>query len=223
MALVGFFDILGTKDAVMNDQFDDLIALDFVAPVGFAARQYPSLRFAVFSDSVIVSAEEEDDSLFLMAVQYMYGQWYADFIFVRGGIADGEIRWVDYDLVDQMFNATPNLMYTRVYGKGLVIATELEQRSGPGAITFLTESSSDRLFAVNPNSVMHGTTPMLCWASEREANILVGYSKIHLESKSNNGVGRRHALATQYYWKQVLLQKKFLPDLYILPNESIET
>jgi len=212
MALVGFFDILGTKDAVINDQFGDLVALDFVGHVGLAAKHFPSLRFAVFSDSVIVSVDEEEDSLFLQAVQYMYGQWYADFIFVRGGIADGEIRWVDHKSVDKMFNTFPNLMYARVYGKGLVIANEIEQRSGPGAITFLTESAANRLSALNPNSVLLGTTPMLCWASEREASLLIGYLKIHLEHIPKEGPGRRHALATLYYWEQILLQKKFLPD-----------
>ncbi len=212
MALVGFFDILGTKDAVINDQFGDLVALDFVGHVGLAAKHFPSLRFAVFSDSVIVSANEEEDLLFLQAVQYMYGQWYADFIFVRGGIADGEIRWVDYKPADELFNACSNLMYARIYGKGLVIANEIEQRSGSGAITFLTESAANRLSAINPNSVLPGTTPMLCWASEREASMLVGYLKIHLEHMPNNGPGRRHALATLYYWEQVLSQKKFLPD-----------
>jgi len=223
MALIGFFDILGTKDAVMNDQFGDLVALDFVGHVGFAAKHFPSLRFAVFSDSVIVSANEDDDSSFLQAVQFMYGQWYADFIFVRGGIADGEIRWVDYKIVDEMFNALPNLMYARVYGKGLVIANELEQRSGPGAITFLTESAANRLSIASPNSVMLGTTPMLCWASEREATMLVGYSKINLKHKPNQGAGRRHALATLYYWEQVVLQKKFLPDFSNFHDKQTRT
>ena len=69
-----------------------------------------------------------------------------------------------------------------------------------------------------PNSVLAGTTPMLCWASEREANVLVGYSQVNLEHEPDQGAGRRHARATLYYWEQVLAQKKFLPDLYKFPE-----
>lgn len=214
MALVGFFDILGTKEAVMSDRFSDLVALDFVGPVGAAAKLFPSLRYAVFSDSVIVSAEEGNEPEFLRAVQFMYGQWYSDFILVRGGIAEGEIRWVDHKPVDEMFNSFPNLMYARVYGKGLVIAADLEQRSGPGSIAFLTEPAANLISSVSPDSVLPGATPMLCWASERGANILVGYSQGNLEHESSQGSGRRHAQATLFYWEQVVAQKKFLPDLY---------
>jgi hypothetical protein len=74
MALVGFFDILGTRDAVMKDRFSDLTALDFLGPVGLAAKLFPSLRFAVFSDSVIVSAEPDDETCFLKAVSVMQGR-----------------------------------------------------------------------------------------------------------------------------------------------------
>jgi hypothetical protein len=70
---------------------------------------------------------------------------------------------------------------------------------------------------------MSGTTPMLCWASEREATMLVGYSNINLKHEPSEGAGRRHALATLYYWEQVVLQKKFLPDLYKLHDEQRRT
>ena len=214
MALVGFFDILGTKDAVMNDRFSDLVALDFVGPVAIAARFYPKLRFAVFSDSVIVSAEDGDERSFLRAVTYINGQWLADYIFVRGGIATGDIRWVGSEHNDEMFRKYPNFMYARVYGKALILSHNLEQKSGPGAITFLTELAAQRLSSLDQNHVLPGTTPMLCWASEREAIALVGYSASKLESHPNESDGRRQALATKYYWEQVVARKQYLPDLY---------
>lgn len=214
MALVGFFDILGTKDAVMNDRFSDLVALDFVGAVAVAARFYPRLRFAVFSDSVIVSAEDGDEQSFSRAVTYINGQWLADYIFVRGGVAVGDIRWVDSKMNDEVFSKYPNLMYARVYGKALVLAHNLEQKSGPGATTFLTELAAQRLSELNPNHVLASTTPMLCWASEREATALVGYSTSKLNSHPNESDGRRQALATKYYWEQVVAQKRYLPDLY---------
>ena len=213
MALVGFFDILGTKDAVMNDRFSDSITRDFVSPVAIAARSYQKLRFAVFSDSVIVSAEEGDERNFLRAITYMSRQWLGDYIFVRGGVAVGDIRWVDSKLNDEMFSKYPNLMYARVYGKALILAHDLEQKSGPGAITFLTELATQLFSALDPNHVLPGTTPMLCWASEREATALVGYSASKLKNHPNESDGRRQALATNYYWEQVVARKQYLPDI----------
>lgn len=216
MALVGFFDILGTKDAVMNNRFTDSIARDFVGPVGITAKLFPKLRFAVFSDSVIVSAEDGDEHSFLKAVTYINGQWLADYIFVRGGIAAGDIRWVDSIENDAIFNKSPNLMYARVYGKALILASHIEQKSGPGAITFLTELAAQRLSAINPNCVLSGTTPMLCWANEREATTLVDYSANKLKKQLIESDGHRQAQATNYYWEQVVAQKRFLPNQYAI-------
>jgi hypothetical protein len=216
MAIVGFFDILGTREAVLHDRFSDLTALDFAGPAGIAAELIPSMRFAVFSDSVIASAESGDERSFLKAVALMYGQWFADFVLVRGGIAVGEIRWVDYEAVDKHFRKCKNLACARVYGKGLVLAHELEQRSGPGAISYLTEQAAAALSAIEPNAVLPGISPALCWASEREATTLLGYSTVNLEHEPDESAARRHAIATQSYWQQVITQRKYLPDLYQL-------
>jgi hypothetical protein len=220
MPLVGFFDILGTREAIMSDRFSDLISLDFAGPVGLAARLHENVRFAVFSDSVIFSGEEDDAASFFSAVRSMYGQWYADFILVRGGIAEGEIRWVDYEPADALVRHCSNLMCSRVYGKGLVHAHELEQRCGPGAIAYLTERAASKLAEVDPNAVLGGISPMLCWASEREAKAILGYSGVNLEHESNEGAARRHALGTHHYWQQVVSQSKFLPELYEWPSSS---
>lgn len=198
----------------MNDRFSDFVSLDFVGPVAVAARYYPKLRFAVFSDSVIVSAEDGDERIFLRAVTYISGQWLADYILVRGGIAVGDIRWVDSKMNDEMFRTFQNLMYARVYGKALILAHDIEQKSGPGAITFLTDIAAQRLSEFDSNHVLHGTTPMLCWASEREATALLGYSNSKLKNHPNESDGRRQALATTFYWEQVVAQKLYLPDLY---------
>lgn len=214
MPLVGFFDILGTREAVMSDRFDDLISLDFAGPVGAAAELIPSSRFAVFSDSVIVSAETGDEENFLRSVSLIYSHWNADLIDVRGGIAEGDIRWVDYEAVDKMFRSLKNLMFARVYGKGLVLAHELEQRSGPGAIAFLTERAAGALSKVEKNSVLPGIVPMLCWAPEARARLMVQYAASALEREPNEGAARRHAMATKHYWEQVVSQEKFLPDSY---------
>src|ERR1700675_538946 len=99
--LVAFLDILGTTEMVSKNQFTDLVSLDFANPVGVAARFCPNLRFAVFSDSVIISSISRDAEQFLKALAFLYGQWFADYILVRGAVARGEVRWVDQPEVDE--------------------------------------------------------------------------------------------------------------------------
>jgi hypothetical protein len=209
MALVGFLDILGTKNKVINERFSDYEMLDFTGAAGLAAKYFPLTRIAVFSDSIIISSENGNEIDFLKAISYMYGQWFADFIQVRGGIALSDIRWIEYDPADNIFAPLKNFVCSRVYGSGLVQAYELENRSGPGAITFLTEEAAEKLKTVSKNSVLEGITPMLCWADENEAKTLLGYSKINVEYNQTMNAERRHALATQFYWQHVNDQRKY--------------
>lgn len=221
MALVGFFDILGTREDVLSGNVPDAASIDFSGPVVLAACNCPTIRFAIFSDSVIISSSENDASNFLRAASFMYGQWYADLIFVRGGVAEGEINWLaDAAKAGLTRAALPNLSSVRIYGKGLVLAYEIEQRSGLGAVTYLTENAAIRLRGAAPNSVLPGITPMLCWASEREALSLVKRDIDCFGRSAIEGPSRRHALATKYYWEQIVLQKKFLPDLYQHPGSG---
>jgi hypothetical protein len=53
-SIVGFFDILGTSNAVMSDRFSDIDTLEFINAIGLTAYSNPTIRFAVFSDSVII-------------------------------------------------------------------------------------------------------------------------------------------------------------------------
>lgn len=214
MALVGFFDILGTQAAVMADRFSDVTALDFAGPAGVAAQLFGAVRVAVFSDCVIVSSESGDGREFLRAVTLMYGQWSADCIQVRGGVAEGDIRWVDHDAVDVMCRRLPNFTCARVYGRGLVLAHQLESHSGPGAIAYVTERAAQVLLNIDGKSVLQGVAPMLCWASQRQAQVLVRYAAAGVEREPQEGDGRRHALGTKHYWEQVIAQEKFLPDIY---------
>ena len=214
MPIAGFFDILGTREAVLSDRFSDTESLDFAGPVGVAARLFPSMRFAVFSDSVIVSAESGSERDFLRATSLMYSNWSADLIYVRGGIAEGEMRWVDAKELDRLFRSFKNFMFARVYGRGLVLAHELEQRSGPGAISFLTEKAANLLSGVEPNSVLPGIVPMLCWASQDKANMMVKYAAMNLQGEPSEGAARRHAMATKRYWDEVVAHGKFLPEAY---------
>ena len=211
MALVGFFDILGTRDAVMADRFGYTDSREFINAIGCAAEFSPSIRFAVFSDSLVFSAETEDVGAVLTAVSFMYGNWLSEMVNVRGAISCGDIHWPSsYD--DESFDKLDNFTYTRVFGKGLVTAYELEQRSGPGSICFLTGTAADVIRAHEPRSVLDGHTAMLCWATEREARGFDGYAKDHLSRSKKDSAEWRHAYAVQHYWSQVLTNNKFLLD-----------
>ncbi len=211
MPLVGYFDILGTRDAVLKDEFSDLMILDFVAPVGIAAGILKTIRYAVLSDCVIFSCEDGHEKDFIKAVSIMCGQWSADLIQVRGGIASGEIRWVDYEHADALFSKFKNLMYARLYGKALVKAHEIEQKSGPGAIIYVSDSAAELIANIEQNAILSGITPSLCWATEREAKLLERYSHQALEYEKQDSAGQRHALATKRYWELVCAKQKYLP------------
>jgi hypothetical protein len=214
MGLVGFFDILGTGERVMSERFSDIDALEFVNAIGIAARFTPTVRFAVFSDSLIVSAELTEVRPLLRAINFMYGNWFGELVRVRGAISCGDIRWVTDAVSDGLFRGCPNLTYARVYGKGLVIAYDLERSSGPGAICFLTEGAAELFRGVETNSVLDGLTPMLCWATESQAKMLEGYATNHLEQTEKESGERRHAAATKHYCTTLVEQRKFLSDDY---------
>jgi hypothetical protein len=195
-SLVAFLDILGTEEMVRNDEFDDFQSLDFVNPVCIMARYNPKLRFAVFSDSVIVASPTDDASKFVSVLSFLYTQWFADYVLVRGGVSVGEIRWVDQPSIDGIFRGLPNLAYARVYGKALVEAHRLEQRSGPGAICFVDEKASELLRTANDNYVLLGQTDALIWTDRRQLENWCKVSKFYLDRQKVGTEARRHMRAT---------------------------
>ncbi len=159
-SFVAYLDVLGTSSKIINEQFGDASMLDFSNPVALTAIEHPNCRFAVFSDCVIVSCPNTEPKELLEVIGDMYLQWCADAIFVRGGIALGEINWVDFHLDNNIFNQLKNFSHARVYGKALVEAHQLEQSSGPGAVPFVSNEAAERLEAYIPNSIYIGDKAM---------------------------------------------------------------
>jgi len=210
--IVCFFDILGTASRVRKGEFDDIEALDFVNPIGLVAMYNRNMRFAVFSDSVIISCPYSDAKDFVAVVSYLYSQWFADIVIVRGGISVGEINWVDDSNTDQMFRRLKNLSFSRVYGKALVAAHNIEERSGPGAICYLDESASNLFRGVDDKYVLSGTTDSLIWPDKRTLDY---YLKVIPGWKEGYNVGdeaRRQVSATIDYFEKVSESKKWHPD-----------
>lgn len=216
MALIGFFDILGTSEAVMHDRFSDIDVLEFVNVIGIAASACKAIRFAVFSDSLIVSTEPANARELIKAINFMYSNWFAELIHVRAAISSGDINWVGHPPTDELFRSVPNLTYARVYGRGLVKAHELEQRSGPGAICFLTQSAAEVFRSKESNSVLEGHTSMLCWLTKDQATIQSRYARSHLARTEEDSTPGRHAAATEHYFANIMRRRRFLPPDYAL-------
>jgi len=213
-SLVAFLDILGTKEMIRRDRFSDMTALDFTNVVGIASQHKQNMHFAIFSDSVIVSCNKEFVHDFVLTLQFIYGHWFSDHIFVRGGIDLGEINWVDYPVTDNTFNKLTNLSYARVYGKALIGAYEIEQKSGPGAICYVSEVASNFLHQANDNYILNGITDMLIWADKRLIDGLYRTFDLRLKKDDLDKREQRHIKATYKYFSKLKNSGKFLPPIY---------
>jgi hypothetical protein len=213
-SLVAFLDILGTKEMVNMGRFTAIRALDFTNVVGVACKYKKNMRFAVFSDSVIISCNKEFVHDFILTLQFIYGQWFSDHIFVRGGIDLGEINWVDYPTTDKTFNQLINFSYARVYGKALIGAYEIEQNSGPGAICYVSEEAYNLLCQANDNYILNGIIDMLIWADKRLIDGLYLTFDILVKDDNLHKKAQRHIKATYNYFSKLKKSGKFLAPIY---------
>ena len=71
------------------------MSLDFANPVGVAAMCAPRMRLVVFSDSVIITGPVDEVRILVSVLTFVSRQWFADGMLVRGGVACGDVEWVD--------------------------------------------------------------------------------------------------------------------------------
>lgn len=193
--LVGYFDILGTKDRVQKEQFDDLEALDFAAPPRTVARVFKSFRLAAFSDSVILSAPSNRALDFLRAINFLMCNWAGDLVFVRGGVALGKIVWVDSTHPKEAIPLS-NFSCARVYGKALVEAVTIERSSGPGIATFVSDSAADLFENEIPGSILRGHSNILVFLNRKEMDAWKGFYQDWAKRKQWATSANLHFLAT---------------------------
>ena len=164
----------------------------------------PTLRCAAFSDSVVISAPEKEIENLLIGLSYLFSQWISDCVFVRGGLALGEIIWVDMDSrIDSGFRQLKNLAFVRVYGKGLLDAQGIEKSSGPGAVCFLSPKVSELVKAFNIQSVLQGPVDVLVWASRRINRLAQSLSSGYQQKDASNKDVSRHMIATSWYYREM--------------------
>jgi hypothetical protein len=193
--LVAYFDILGTRNRVSRGLFDDLEAYDFAAPPETVASQFPSFRLAVFSDCAILSAPTDQALDFLRAVNFMTCNWSSDLVFVRGGVALGEIIWLSPNGPGKHLQQ-PNFSCARVYGKALVEAVTVEQKSGPGIVTFVSDGASIFLEAEIPGSILRGQSNILVSHTRQEMGNWRGFYDDWSKRKADDAALTLHLLAT---------------------------
>lgn len=208
--LVAFLDMLGTHESVRSGRFHPVDTLEFANPVGLAAMAVPEMQFAVFSDSVVVSAPQAQVEKFVGVLAFFLGNWFCESILARGGIALGEIHWVEHPSIDGHFRALSNFHYARVYGGALVEAVDLERSSGPGAICFLSQEAAGHIATISPAYVLPGLTPMLAWADKAAVDFLTHLLTLELRDEKG-AVRRRHVAATLSFLQQAASSGKLAP------------
>ncbi len=207
--LVAFCDLLGTAARIRSGSFNRLISLDFANPVGLAAMAAPAMRFAVFSDSCIFSCPPDEARSFVSVLAFLSRNWFADGMLVRGGVACGEVEWVD-NSVDERFRQLTNLSFSRVFGVGLLDAYETE-KSRPGAVIFIHESAIPALDLPTQSFVVQTSPPILNWYDERLARHYLEFLERSEHQKSGSAERQRQVEATHMYVKEVVTRGKFLP------------
>ncbi len=207
MQMVAFIDILGTKKLTMTGVFNDYRSIQFSNPVAYIAAEHSELQCAVFSDSVILSTNEENYAELLKALAYLYNMWIHGWVLARGAISFGEIVWVAQEH-DEAVKPLPNYSCARVYGRALVEAVEHEKKCGPGAVAFLTDSATAFLAKRHPSYVLSGAVNVLSLYSKTFLNALMPVVDSWIEEWSDDPESIRQLRATKHYFEEMLRQGK---------------
>ena len=137
-SIVVYVDILGFSEK-KDDEDIEMCLLDFSGPLTLAARNFPQVRFNVFSDCAFIATNKENAKDLLSAIRYAFSQWISDGILVRGGIAIGS-----YNETQSFAHsiAPKNYVGSLFSGSAVTRAVKLEG-SGKGALLFTNEKCAE--------------------------------------------------------------------------------
>jgi hypothetical protein len=137
-AVVAFVDVLGFSNK--KDSKDvEMTLFDFSAPLALSSRQYPKVRFNVFSDCAFVATSIENAADLLSAIRFAFRQWISDGILIRGGIAKGSYN-VTSTFAQEI--ASENYIGNLFSGSAVTEAVKLEG-SGEGALLFVNDDCAE--------------------------------------------------------------------------------
>jgi len=137
-AVVIFVDILGFSER-RNDEDIENCLLDFSGPLILASREYPKVRFDIFSDNAFLSTSQDHANDLLSAIRFAFKEWVSDGILVRGGIAKGSYKEIRSAAQKMMKDNTNCSIFS---GSAVIAAVKLEG-SGPGALIFTNEDCAN--------------------------------------------------------------------------------
>lgn len=213
--LVAFLDCLGTKRKVLDGEYNAYNSLDFINAAGIAAQFCPNLKFAAFSDSVVVSSSIKDLDIFVRAVSFLYRSWISDGILIRGGVAFDQVTWLDHPPADRIFGNLENFSYVRLFGPALIKAINLESNSGKGASIFLSDEASDVVRKMLPNAVVEYNDLKILSVSDLDGlpRLYRAFSEVISGSPSDSDMTKQIS-STCEHLNSAISNKKFLPEGY---------
>lgn len=208
--LVAFLDILGTTELTRSGHFAS-IPFDFVNAAGLACKFLPRIRGAAFSDCVVLSCHSSTPLDFISALAFVHRQWFSDAILVRGGVVLGEINWLDQEAGDDFFDNIKNFLYARVYGKGLIEASLLERKSGPGALCHVSDAAASVLEASVPACIFRGPSNLFVWPGSRGVEWNHHFFTNLVNTRNHDSPEGRHLRATLWFFDQLKRNSLSLP------------
>lgn len=203
-----YFDILGTKELVSHNEFTDSHSLDFCGPVILSAHEFRTSRFAAFSDCVIFSTPFERACDLFKILTALCENWISDGILVRGGIALGEVKWIDCEF-DKEIKHLNNFSCARVYGSALNEAVEIERSSGPGILAFASDEVAEIISKSESCSVLSLSSNIIRNFEWKDLNFLILWvENFSVHTKSHKA--QRHFSATK---RALKLFRKQMPNI----------
>jgi len=140
-AIVAYFDVLGFSNKKNNKDVESTL-FDFSVPLVLCSKEYPKIRFNVFSDCSFIAAPINNAREILSAIRFSFTQWISDGILVRGGISMGSYS--------ETFSATQQMAsenYTgSLFSESAVIKAVKLEDSGEGALLF-TDNVCAKLYS----------------------------------------------------------------------------
>jgi len=138
-AVVAYLDILGFAERKSERDMENCLH-DFAGPLTLGVSKY-RLRVNVFSDCAFVASPKKSAVKLLRTLRFAFGQWLADSMLVRGGIAIGNYAETITSYIDEIRTMSENFNSSLFWGSAVSAAVRVEA-SGPAALLFATRESA---------------------------------------------------------------------------------
>lgn len=136
-AIVAFVDVLGFANKTEVKDIENVL-LDFSGALAMTSKEFPHIRFNVFSDNAFLATSEDNAKDLIAALRYSFGRWVWNGILVRGGISLG--TYIEFSSA-AIKAANDNFKGNLFSGTAIVKAVKLES-SREGAFLFTDDETA---------------------------------------------------------------------------------